>query len=126
MCYCPLGCVQNVGCNHACDAISLLVLNVMLAPARPHQAPRDAKRVCCRDIIVGIPNHNRLGQVDRVLVCRLKIELCLRFLALTSITALVRTHIGAKQPSASDVKLLLEPGEPGAEVLKGKDRFTNP
>ncbi len=56
--HCPSGRVQNVGCDNACNAIGLLVLDVVLAPASTHKTSRDAKRLCRSDIIVGIANHN--------------------------------------------------------------------
>ncbi len=59
-------------------------------------------------------------------VRRLKIELGLWFLAQTGITTLVRTDIWAKQSGASQIKLLSQGSEPGAEILEGKERLTDP
>jgi hypothetical protein len=67
-----------------------------------------------------------LGQIDCMFVRRLKIELGLWFLAHTGITTLVRTDIWAKQPSASQSKLLLQDREPGTEILEGKERLADP
>ncbi len=58
MCSHPSGCIQNIVCDKARDAVSLLFPNIVLAPASTHQTTRDAKHACCGHIIICVTDDN--------------------------------------------------------------------